>query len=242
MKHILFFCILLSGLFLSHSQKLYACSCISQTPAEAYAGFGAIFSARVTGIKGDTLFYNDTFFIERYIVNVSVSKCWKGQVKDEAVIVTSGDGASCGYYFRMDSTYLIYGSAHDTIGVSLCSRTQLIKHAQADLEYLESVSTIQITPGEQPASYRLYPNYPNPFNPSTHIRFDIPHSTKIKISIFNILGMEVTELFRGQLGRGSYTIEWNGKDRNGNSVPAGVYIYQISADNFNQARKMMLLK
>ena len=104
----------------------------------------------------------------------------------------------------------------------------------------------QFTDGTLPKTFTLYQNKPNPFNPSTRITYDVPQladaNINLSITVYNILGQKVVELFNGSVAAGTHSVSWNGKDQNGNSVPAGVYIYQISSNYFNQSKKMMLLK
>ncbi len=87
------------------------------------------------------------------------------------------------------------------------------------------------------STFTLYQNYPNPFNPSTKIRYQLPNESKIVIKIYNILGSEVTELLNEQKEAGIYEVEFNASN-----LTSGTYIYKISADNFVQTRKMILLK
>jgi hypothetical protein len=91
-------------------------------------------------------------------------------------------------------------------------------------------------------SYRLEPNYPNPFNPETQIEYYLPTAENLTINVYNILGSKITTLFRGKQTAGSHTIAWNGTDELGNPVASGIYFYQMTAKNFSQTRKMMLLK
>jgi len=93
-----------------------------------------------------------------------------------------------------------------------------------------------------PVEYRLDQNYPNPFNPTTSIGYYLPTASNLTIDVYNILGSKVTTLFNGKQDAGSHTVVWNGTDNFGNSVASGIYFYQMSAQNFNQTRKMMLLK
>jgi Secretion system C-terminal sorting domain len=99
---------------------------------------------------------------------------------------------------------------------------------------------IQVISAELPASYALYSNYPNPFNPVTKIRFDIPGSVKnsfVNIAVFDILGKQSYELVNNELKAGKYEVTWNAAE-----FPSGVYFYRISAGNFTQTRKMILVK
>lgn len=91
--------------------------------------------------------------------------------------------------------------------------------------------------GEVPGSYSLKQNYPNPFNPSTNIRFSIPASSEVKLSVFDLTGKEVASLFNGVLAAGNYEADWNAS-----GVSSGVYFYKLSAGNFTETKKMMLTK
>ncbi|MCB0723564.1 MAG: T9SS type A sorting domain-containing protein [Ignavibacteriae bacterium] len=88
-----------------------------------------------------------------------------------------------------------------------------------------------------PESYKLQQNFPNPFNPSTNIRFDIPKSGNVRILIYDISGKLVETLIDESLSPGTYEINWNG-DR----FASGVYFYNLEAEGFNQTRKMLLIK
>ena len=87
------------------------------------------------------------------------------------------------------------------------------------------------------SDYRLYQNYPNPFNPNTKIKFDVPSSSFVKITVYNILGKEITTLINKKLSAGSYAVDWNGS-----SYPSGVYFYKLVADDYVDIKNMLLLK
>ncbi len=95
-----------------------------------------------------------------------------------------------------------------------------------------------------PDKFQLLQNHPNPFNPSTSIRYDIPEGENVytTLSLYNTRGQLVKTLVNGQKGPGSYVINWDGRDENGRMVPSGVYFYRIQAGEFVQTRKMILLK
>ena len=93
-----------------------------------------------------------------------------------------------------------------------------------------------------PDGYVLYQNYPNPFNPETQIAFDLPVATGVRLDIFNVLGQQVVLLHDGILPAGTHTITWNGRDRSGQMVSSGVYLYRLATDATVLTRKMMLLK
>ena len=93
-----------------------------------------------------------------------------------------------------------------------------------------------------PTEYKLYQNYPNPFNPTTEIRYDISEIVPVKLSIYNILGQHVVTLVDQVSKSGAFRVYWDGKNAAGIDVSTGMYIYQIKAGNFVDAKKMLLLK
>jgi aminopeptidase N len=84
---------------------------------------------------------------------------------------------------------------------------------------------------------QLYQNYPNPFNPNTIINYELPLTTFVDLSIFNVLGEKVETLVSENQRAGYYQVEWDGQD-----MAAGVYIYKITAGEFQDVKKMMLLR
>jgi subtilisin-like proprotein convertase family protein len=88
-----------------------------------------------------------------------------------------------------------------------------------------------------PSKYSLYQNYPNPFNPKTKIRFDLPKNSKVKLTVFDILGREVTTLINNVLEVGSHEVILDGSN-----LTSGVYFYEIVAGDYREMKKMVLLK
>jgi hypothetical protein len=93
-----------------------------------------------------------------------------------------------------------------------------------------------------PDEFSLSQNYPNPFNGSTEIRFSLPRASDITLTIYNLLGQEVSTLASGRLTAGVHRISWDGTDFEGNLCASGVYLYRLATDNSTQSRKMLLLK
>lgn len=93
-----------------------------------------------------------------------------------------------------------------------------------------------------PTSFNLAQNYPNPFNPSTSIQFSLPSRSNIELSVYNIYGQKVKTLARGSFEAGEHQVEWNGTADNGRAVSTGVYVYKINSNEFNQSKKMVLMK
>ena len=101
---------------------------------------------------------------------------------------------------------------------------------------------------EIPTEYSLANNYPNPFNPSTQIRYGLPHESNVSLTLYNHLGQRVVSLVDKQQSAGFYTIQWDGRNASGNQVSSGIYFYRIEAavtngeGDFTSLKKMILLK
>ena len=93
-----------------------------------------------------------------------------------------------------------------------------------------------------PTKYALHQNYPNPFNPVTTIRYDLHQSSNVRIVIYDMLGRQVRSLVNRPEEPGCKKAIWDGKSHAGIPVSAGIYLYQIQADEFRQYRKMVLIK
>ena len=93
-----------------------------------------------------------------------------------------------------------------------------------------------------PARFSLSQNFPNPFNPETHIEFALPTAERVKITIYNALGQRVKTLVDGVREAGFYREKWDGGNENGRQVGSGIYVYQIKAGKFSAQRKMLLLR
>jgi hypothetical protein len=93
-----------------------------------------------------------------------------------------------------------------------------------------------------PSQFALRANYPNPFNPSTTIRYDVASRSEVSLQVFDVSGALVRTLVNGVKEAGSYTIDWDGRNDQGNTASSGVYFYRLSAPGFSDVRKMTLLK
>ena len=93
-----------------------------------------------------------------------------------------------------------------------------------------------------PNDYKLHSNYPNPFNPTTTIQFDIPKEINVELIVYDIMGNTVSELINTKLNPGYHKVLWNGTDNFGNYVSAGLYVYQIKAGDYINTQKMLFIK
>ncbi|MFC1760117.1 FlgD immunoglobulin-like domain containing protein [Candidatus Neomarinimicrobiota bacterium] len=95
---------------------------------------------------------------------------------------------------------------------------------------------------ELPTVLNLISNFPNPFNPTTTIKYDISQASQVTVIIYDMLGNEIIQLDKGVKEAGEHFLKWQGVNDFGNRVSAGTYLYRIQADQFFQVKKMVLMK
>lgn len=132
--------------------------------------------------------------------------------------------------FKPDQINQSYNS---TLSI-LSNDTAIFVNVSGYSNSLVGVSTIT---SEIPVNYSLYQNYPNPFNPSTNLKFEIPESGFVTLKIYTLQGKEIGTPVNGDLSPGKYQIKWNAS-----GLPSGVYYYTLRTGNFNETKRMMLLK
>jgi hypothetical protein len=109
-------------------------------------------------------------------------------------------------------------------------------------------STLMVSTGTAPAPinkplrYALHHNYPNPFNPTTTIRYDLPEAVAVRLDVFNIKGERVVVLVDEHQPAGPHAALWDGRNSSGQPVATGVYFYRLKAGSFADTKKMQLLK
>ena len=125
-----------------------------------------------------------------------------------------------------------------------------------DLEgtfYLDDIRLVAATPPSitavtesydisTPESFTVHQNYPNPFNPETTIRFDLPSTADVDLSLYNLAGQRVATLAVGLREAGSYSLRWDGRDDAGRDLASGMYFYRLTAGNQVETRKLLLLR
>jgi hypothetical protein len=130
------------------------------------------------------------------------------------------------YYLRLVTN--VDGNANYALANIISDNTTLAK---------KNFNKVNFTGGEIPITYDLAQNFPNPFNPSTTIRYQIPQDGIVTLKIYDILGSEVTTLVNEEKPAGKYEVNFNAS-----SLASGVYIYKIQAGSFINSKKMLLLK
>ncbi|MBH49629.1 MAG: endo-1,3(4)-beta-glucanase [Candidatus Marinimicrobia bacterium] len=124
--------------------------------------------------------------------------------------------------------------------------------SESGMEYTLDGSGEIIVPSEErfilelkiviPSAFTLHESFPNPFNPITTLRYDLPLDALVTLSIYDMLGREIKQLVNTTQEAGFKSVQWDARDSMGKPVSAGVYLYQIRAGEFVQTKKMVLLK
>jgi hypothetical protein len=142
---------------------------------------------------------------------------------------------------------LAYMGVEDSLAVIDGTDTTMVLNTGAfgvrTAEWDASMVSIRDVTVIMPDDYRLAQNFPNPFNPSTQIEYFLPVSNTVSLTIYNMLGKEIVKLVNNKhTMAGSYSIVWNGHDKNGLKVGSGTYIYEFKFGNFSKTKRMVLMK
>jgi YD repeat-containing protein len=92
-----------------------------------------------------------------------------------------------------------------------------------------------------PARFALHANYPNPFNPATRIRYELPRQARVRLTVYDVLGRRLAVLVDAEQAAGRYEVAWNGRGERALAA-SGVYVYRLEAGDFVQTRPMVLVK
>ncbi len=141
-----------------------------------------------------------------------------------------GNGILDNVRYRFDSFQLSYAPGAEESGVVYFDDLRLIKEAPA-------TSIAGREPAAAPSQYELAPNYPNPFNPQTTIRYSLPIRSRVEIAVYNLNGQLVRNLVKGLKQAGNYSVIFDGS-----SLSSGVYICRMQAGSFSKTQKMFLIK
>ena len=117
-----------------------------------------------------------------------------------------------------------------------------------DIRLVSSISTpsntavLEQRTDTEPLDFNLHQNYPNPFNSGTVIRFDLPATSLVELSLYNLAGQKVTTLAQGMRPAGTYALHWDGNDNSGRNLASGLYLYRLQVGNQIFTRKLSLLR
>ena len=167
---------------------------------------------------------------------------------NELIVDLNSDWAE--YYFegnRIHSWQWTLGSVGDTIPLQL-SVTNIMgfdfpnppdssQWYMDDYKLVRIDTTVGIKDFSFPTEYILYQNFPNPFNPTTTIKYQIPEMSFVSLKVYDVLGNEIVTLINEEKPIGSYEVEFDGR-----GLSSGIYFYKLQAGSFVETKKMILLK
>ncbi len=184
------------------------------------------FSASVIG-SAVKLNWQTATEINNYGFDVERKSNVKGQTSNvwEKIGFVNGNGNS------NSPKYYSFSDASVVSGTYAYRLKQIDNDGQSEYSKVVEVSFIKQT------DFSLEQNFPNPFNPNTSIRFSLPETGNVKLTVYNLLGQEIATLVNGVKEAGTHTINYNAEELN-----SGIYIYRIESNGFNEVRKMTLIK
>ncbi len=141
---------------------------------------------------------------------------------------------------RSELTAVFYDSSIYVFGGK-----DVLGNCVAEVEKLKVYSAptdLRISTEAVPEKLRLFANYPNPFNQSTVIKFYNNKKQSISLNIYAITGAKVRTLHQGVLGKGMFSVHWNGKNANGNDVPTGIYFYRLQTPSGSVTKRLIVLR
>jgi photosystem II stability/assembly factor-like uncharacterized protein len=179
----------------------------------------------VDSTKGFVFSWKEAYAAASYRLQISTNK-------DFTNVVFDRDGITYTLYqttaYEVNGTYYWKVCVTDSSGISSFSEP---------FQFYVGTTSVEKIGLEVPTNYALYQNYPNPFNPNTIIRFSLPKATYISLMIYNNVGQEVAQLVSQFMNAGVYTTEWNASH-----YSSGIYYYRITAGEFVDTKKLLLLK
>ncbi|OGC90552.1 MAG: hypothetical protein A2W25_00505 [candidate division Zixibacteria bacterium RBG_16_53_22] len=160
-----------------------------------------------------------------------------------------GDGSISGIVYNLtNQDGATFGPAQGSLS-SFTFRLKTGDFSPADLAVTDFAITslgAALIPSEirslLPTEYVLSQNYPNPFNASTTISFDLPADGDVELSVYDIMGRLVATLVNGPLSAGSHQVVWNGRSDRGDKISTGVFFYRLRSSEFDETKKMLLIK
>ena len=168
--------------------------------------------------------------------------------QDSAQFTSLSEGAEHVLQVPVEEAGLWYigvecASSVDANNCVYTGQTDVLNGAAYDITATWDTAVVGVTDfSTSPSMVKLYPNFPNPFNPTTTISYAVRDHSNINLTIFDILGQEVTSLQAGMKPPGNYRVQWNGLNQSGNPVSTGVYFCRLQAGDYSKTIKMVFLK
>jgi hypothetical protein len=180
------------------------------------------------------------------------SMVWQSTSRPQLLSVSAADGNIPGFSKGTYMSFKIWSKSQRqqvTVSPEQCEWFSSNGEKQVRMPAFEelgsavlSIRMNNFTSMEIPTEYKLYPNYPNPFNPTTTIAYDLPKAADVRLEIYNTMGQRVRVLRDILQDAGHYEMVWDGRNDSGLPVVCGLYIYEIKAGNFRDLRKMVLIR
>ena len=220
----------------------------TQDPPRAFewvsASVDSINITQLNALDNFTLKWTESADVDQdtidYIVYANV-----GQYSKEEIYDTTGLSYPIPYQDIAEEAFRDVPGNNATIRFSVWAYdgTDSLKISGDDrVLYVNRYEYLKLEENGIPSSFALHDNYPNPFNPKTQIRFNLPQRNNVNITIYNMLGQKVKVFSMINTPAGTHSITWNAANQNGQPLSAGVYLYQMISKDFVQTRKMVLLK
>ncbi len=227
----------------------FAYTDINITQNQHLTGYDFTFQAEAGGkeISGQITYENGSAAANVYVVAINDDEDSKN-----GFLITYTDGAG-NYKFEnvLDGSWQIgvYKSGYHTDPYMIYDYV-MTGYSITDANFVLVPGETGIEDGDPavaPLTFALAQNYPNPFNlrngiNQTHIRFTLDQRKDIEISIFNIQGQLVKQVFYGNMDQGWHEVQWDGRDFSGNLVPSGAYFYRLEADNKSFTKQMIIIR
>jgi hypothetical protein len=181
-------------------------------------------------ISGSQIFFKWSTTGESFLERYEIWRSDSGSTVSSLIKITKPDtsGAEVKQYEIQIDTLI-----KDPIARSYSLRTVFSDSTRSTLKNIELSPEQVMLPDE----FKVYQNFPNPFNPETKIRYTLPKTSHVQIRIFDVLGREIETLLNREKTAGTYELTWNAAH-----LPSGVYFYQLKAEDFIQTKKMILLR
>lgn len=161
------------------------------------------------------------------------------QIRIQTATLSGGAGFSQDGIVRMGATIgqAFIGVAYDNLNAGATG------FWYTTLDEITVVSSAVERLGEEiPVHYELRQNYPNPFNPTTRIKYGLPESARVRVTIYNVLGQLVSTIIDKDQAAGYYEVNWAAMTDAGATLPSGLYFYRVETKNFSATRAMVFHK
>ncbi|MDP3113656.1 MAG: M20/M25/M40 family metallo-hydrolase [Candidatus Cloacimonadaceae bacterium] len=199
-------------------------------------------------------------YLSLQVDNLKTLASWQGHIfcveglepvnPEESIFIYASDySSSSGQGILNGSSVGVhhYYGAGQTVCVSFPLYNMQVPASEALMDYVFGTlfnESTEVPEDQVPPifGFSILPNYPNPFNTVTTIKYSLNEPGPISLDIYNLKGQLVKTLFRGNADKGNHTISWNGTDNSGNACSSGVYFYKLRTSSRTMVRKMLMLK